>query len=231
MNEEIKQCVLSDLCQVVSAKSYTLPVMDTGRVKGTLYIPTKYEIGVSFASFVTEQKEKGYFLLSDLSPDLLYCSFIMNSGMGMLQMHEDGDSSYIKGTVTKKKLENVAIKLVPDRYKRACNVLEMIIIRVSRLKIEGDVAVLHDATISFLNDMRSYIGLEIYMNSMFKSRDVSVLEPWTDFVETKGSSYRLKQIDDVFLSFFKSVSDPDNAIMDAMKKVRLFVWELGKSVK
>ena len=34
---------------------------------------------------------------------------------------------------------------------------------------------------------------------------------------------------DVFISFYKSVSDPDNDIMDAMKKARLFVWELGKS--
>lgn len=231
MNEEIKQCILSDLCQVVNAKSYTLPVLDTGRVKGTLYTPQKYEVGISFASFVTEQKEKGYFIISDRSTDLLYCSFILNSGIGMLQMHDDGDSSYTKGTVTKRKLENVTIKLVPDRYKRACNVLEMIIIRVSRLQMEGEGAVLHDATVSFLNDMRSYIGLEIYMNPMFKSRGVSVLEPWADFVESNGGSYRLKQIDDVFLSFFKSVSDPDNAIMDAMKKVRLFIWEIGKSVK
>ena len=231
MNEEIKICILSDLCQVISAKSYTLPVQETGRVKGTLYVPNKYEIGVSFTSFVSEQKEKGYFLLSDLSSDLLYCSFILNSGIGMLQMHDEGDSLYTKGTVTKKKLENVTIKLVPERYKRACNILEMIITRVSRLEVEGEAIVVRDATVSFLKDMRSYIGLEIYMNPIFESRNVSVLEPWTTFVEGNGGSYRLKQVDDVFISFYKSVSDPDNDIMDAMKKARLFVWNLGKSEK
>ena len=229
MNEEITKCFLSDLCQVISAKSFTLSFWGTGRAKSTLYVPNKYEIGSSFASFVTEQKEKGFFLLADHSPDLLYCSFILNSGLGMLQMHDDGDSSYAKGIVTKKKLENVTIRLVPERYKRACNILEMIITRVSRLEVEGDGTIVRDATVSFLKDMRSYIGLEIYMNAAFERRNVSVLEPWTAFVEGNGGSYKLKKIDDVFISFYKSVSDPDNDIMDAMKKARLFVWELGKS--
>ena len=45
---------------------------------------------------------------------------------------------------------------------------------------------------------------------------------WTRFVEERGGNYKIKQIDEVFLSFYKSVSDPDNDIMDAMKKARLF---------
>ena len=231
MKEIITKCLLSDLCHVVGVKSYTLPVLESGKVKGTLYVQNKYEIGYPLASFTTEQKEKGYYLLSEHIPDLLYCSFILNSGLGMLSMHEEGDSSYTKGTVTKKKLENVTINQIPEKYKRACNYLEMIIIRVSRLKVEGESAIIRDATVSFLNDMRSSIGLEIYMNAIFESRHVSVLEPWAAYVEENGGAYRLKQVDDVFLSFYKSISDPDNEIMDAMKKARLFVWELGKSIK
>lgn len=231
MKEAITKCLLSDLCQVVGVKSYTLHVLEPGRVKGTLYVQNKYEIGYPLASFVTEQKEKGYYLLSEHSPDLLYVSFILNSGLGVLSMHEEGDLSCAKGTVTKKKLENVTINQVPERYKRSCNVLEMIIMRVSRLSVEGEASIIKDTTVSFLNEMRSYIGLEIYMNAIFENKQVSVLEPWASFVEKIGGNYRLKQVDEVFLSFYKSISDPDNEIMDAMKKARLFVWELWKTIK
>lgn len=231
MKEDIKQYVLSELCQVVGAKIYSLPVLPSGERKGTLYVPNKYEIGYPFASFVREQKDKGFYLLSNQSSDLLYCSFVLNSGLGMLYMHDDEDPSYTKGTVTKKKLENVTIKVVAERYKRACNILEMIITRVERLEVEGEATIVRDATVSFLKDMRSYIGLEIYMNLVFESKQVSVLEPWTTFVEEKGGNYRLKQVDEVFIAFYKVISDPDNDIMDAMKKARLFVWDLGESMK
>ena len=231
MQEETKNCLLSELCQVIGARSYSLPVLQTGKVKGTLYVPNRFAIGSPLASFVTEQKQNGFYLLSEQISDLFYCSFILNSGLGMLYLHDDKDSSYAKGTVTKKKLENVTIRLVAERYKRACNILEMIIIRVSRLNVEEELSIIRDVTVSFLNDMRSYIGLEIYMNEVFEDRQVSVLEPWTSFVEKKGGNYKLKQIDDVFVSFYKSISDPENDIMDGMKKARLFVWELGESMR
>ena len=231
MKDDLEKVLLSDLCQIVSAKTYTLPVLSTGRVRGTLYVPNKYEMGHPFASFVTEQKEKGFYLVSERSADLLYCSFLLNSGLGMLYMHSDEDKSYTKGTVTKKRLENVTIIHVPERNKVACNILEMIIIRVSRLDVQGDILSVRDASVSFLKDMRSYIGLEIYMNKVFEERQVSVLEPWTRFVEERGGNYKIKQIDDVFLSFYRSISDPDNDIMDAMKKARLFVWDLVESMK
>ena len=231
MKKEITKYLLSDLCQIVGVKSYKLPILPDGRLKGTLYVPNKFEIGETFASFVREQKEKGFFLLSESDSNLLYCSFVLNSGLGMLYMHEEQDQSYTKGTVTKKKLENITVNIVSENYKRACNILELMIIRISNLEVKEETAIVRDATVSFLKDMRSYIGLEIYMNAVFDSHDVSVLEPWTKFVEGKGGSYKLKQIDDVFISFYKTVSDPDNDIMDAMKKARLFVWELGESMK
>lgn len=230
MKEEIQNIQLSELCVVVGAKSYTLPVLPTGNVKGILYVPNKYEIGHPFASFIREQKEKGFYLLSEHSSDLLYCSFILNSGLGMIYMHEEGNPTETKGTVTKKKLENIIIKQIPEINKRACNILELIITRVSRLEVEDETKVVRDATVSFLTDMRRYIGLEIYMNEVFESRNVSVLDPWSRFVEGHSGSYKLKQIDEVFLSFYKSISDPDNEIMDAMKKTRLFVGELSEII-
>ena len=231
MKETINNHLLSDLCQVVGAKSYTLPILPTGKPKATLYIPSKYEIGTQLSSFVTVQKDSGFFLLSSHGSDLLYCSFILNSGIGMLYMHDEKDASYTKGTVTKRKLENVTIKILPERYKRACILLEIIITRVSSIEVEGDATIVRDATISFLTDMRSYIGLELYMEKVFKDKQVSVIEPWTSFLEERGGSYKLNQIDDVLIAFYKTISNPENDIMDAMKKARLFVWELSESMK
>lgn len=231
MKEEIKKCTLADLCQVVGAKSYILPVSQAGRVKSTLHVPNRFEMGKPFAQFVTDQQENGFYLLSDHRSDLLYCSFVLNSGVGMIFLRDEEDVVGTKGTVTKKKLENVLIYQIPERYKRACNILELIITRVNDLNVEGEAVVARDATASFLKDMRGYITLEIYMKAVFEKRNVSVLDPWTRFVEEKGNSYRVNLIDDVFISFYKSVSDPDNDIMDAMKKAKLFVWELGESIK
>lgn len=231
MKEEIENSKLSDLCQVVGAKSYTLPVTPMGRVKSTLYVPNKFVIGKKFAQFVTEQKNNGFYLLSNNRSDLLYCSFILNSGVGMIYLREDSKSVGSTGFVTKKKLDDVPIRLIPSYYKRACNILELIITRVSALEVDNEAAVARDATVSFLKDMRSCITLEIYMNPVFESRGVSVLEPWTQFVVEKSDGFKLDMIDNVFISFYKSVSDPDNDIMDAMKKARLFVWELGETMK
>lgn len=69
------------------------------------------------------------------------------------------------------------------------------------------------------------------MNPIFVDRQVSVLEPWTRFVETKIGEYKINIVDNVFISFYKSVADPDNDIMDAMKKAKMFVWELGEVMK
>lgn len=231
MNEEIEKCLLSDLCQVVLAKNYTLPVFPTGQIKSALYVPNKYELGKRFAVFIKEQKETGFYLISELRGNLLYCSFILNSGMGMLYMQDRGDVTITKRTVSKKKLENVVINKIPDRYKRACNILELIINRVSDFEVEDSASDARDAMVSFLNNMRSYIALEIYMNPIFVNRQVSVLEPWTQFVETKMGEYKINIVDNVFISFYKSVADPDNDIMDAMKKARMFVWELGEVMK
>lgn len=231
MNEEIERCLLSDLCQVVVAKKYTLPVFPTGQIKSALYVPNKYELGKRLAVFIKEQKNTGFYLVSELRGNLLYCSFILNSGMGMLYMQDRGDVTNTRGTVNKKKLENVVINKIPDRYKRACNILELIINRVSDFEVEASASDARDAMVSFLNNMRSYIALEIYMNPIFVNRQVSVLEPWTRFVETKMGEYKINIVDNVFISFYKSVADPDNDIMDAMKKARMFVWELGEVMK
>lgn len=231
MNEEIERCLLSDLCQVVVAKNYTLPVFPTGQIKSALYVPNKYELGKRLAVFIKEQKDSGYYLVSELRGNLIYCSFILNSGMGMLYMQDRGDVTNTRGTVSKKKLENVLINTIPDKYKRACNVLELIINRVSDFEVEDSVSDAHDAMVSFLYNMRSYIALEIYMNPIFVDRQVSVLEPWTRFVETKMGEYKINIVDNVFISFYKSVADPDNDIMDAMKKAKMFVWQLVDSIK
>lgn len=69
------------------------------------------------------------------------------------------------------------------------------------------------------------------MNPIFVDRQVSVLEPWTRFVETKMGEYKINIVDNVFISFYKSVADPDNDIMDAMKKAKMFVWQLVDSIK
>lgn len=231
MKKVITKYSLSDLCQIVGVKSYILPLSRDGRPKGTLYVPQKFVINEPFAAFVREQKDRGFYLLSDSNPNLLYCSFVLNSGVGMMFMHDEQDQSYTNGTVSKKKLEKITINTVAENYKWACTILELMIIRISNLEVKDDAAIVRDVTGSFLRDMRSYIGLEIYMNKIFENHQVSVLEPWTKFVEEKGGSYRLKQVDDVFISFYKTISDPENDIMDAMKKARLLVWELSESIK
>lgn len=231
MEGVIKRTKLSDIFQIESAKSYVLPVLASGRVKSTLYVPSKFEMGHDFACFTSKQNDSGYYLVSEHRSELIYCSFILNGGIGMLYLKDKDSIEATKGTVTKKKLGEVMINQIPERYIRACNILELIITRVGKLKVDDQVVVAKEATVSFLKDMRSYISLEIYMNSIFESRQVSVLEPWTRFVEEKAGSYKIDLVDDVFVSFYKSVTDPDNAIMDAMKKAKLFVWELGEAMK
>lgn len=228
----INKCFLADLFHIVKATSYVLPVSASGKVKSILYVPGKYELGKELAEFTTKQNDSGYYLLSPQRSSLIYCSFILNSGIGMLYMNDKEEAqNSTKGSVTIRKLGGVVIYQISERYTKACNVLELIIARVRRLEVEEQAQVARDATLSFLENMRAGIALEIYMNTIFESRQVSILEPWTKFIEEQSSSYKVNLIDNVFINFYKSITDPDNAIMDAMKKAKMFMWELMEILK
>lgn len=231
MNCEIKTYKLGNLCKVVTAKSHTLPVQSNGKVKSTLYVSAKYELRSTLATFTQEQKTTGYYLLSEHITDALYYSFLLNSSIGVISLHNDKNKSYTRGNVTKTKLVGMHINVIPKRYTRVCNILELMIRRMKGLLVEGQAIIARDATIAFLEDMRNYIALEIYMMSVFEKHQVSILKPWTDFIEREGNDYKISSLDNVFMSLYKSIVSPKNDILDAMKKVRLFVEELGKDLK
>ena len=97
--------------------------------------------------------------------------------------------------------------------------------------MEEQAIIARGATIAFLEDMRDYIALEIYLMSIFESHQVSILKPWTDFIEREGNDYKINSLDKVFMSFYKSIVNPKNDILDAVKKAKLFIGELGKNLK
>lgn len=217
---------LSDICQVVVAKSNAVPVLPFGRIRSTLYVSNRFDVNKQpIAFFTTKPHDVGYYLLSEHREDLLYCSFILNSIMGPFFLRGETSSDYTKGTITKKKLDNIQIRQLPERYMKSCNMLELILARLRRLNTEDNDDDTIVVTTSFLEDVRNFIALELYMKPVFESHQVSILDPWTRFVEEKGGDYKLDIIYNVFISFYKSISDPDNEIMDAVKKIRMFIWE------
>lgn len=204
---------------------------ENGRVQAVMYVEARYEMGKPVAYFTTAQKSNGYYLHADSTVDMIYVAFVLNSYLGNLFLHKDGSVSWLKGNVTKRSLSAVRITILSERYIKACNVLELIIGRVSRLEVDEKVHEIKEATVSFLADMRNYINMEIYMKPVFMEHNVSVLEPWERFVEKSQTQYSLDSIDETFTSFYKSVVDPDNEVMDAMKKVRLFMWDMVEQIK
>lgn len=231
MNYDIKTYRLGNLCQVVTAKSHVLQILSSGKVKSTLYVPAKYELGSPIAVFTEEQKTTGFYILSEHITDLLYYSFLLNSSIGIIFLHNGKSKSLTKSNVTKTKLVGMQINVIPKHYTIACNMLELMIRRIKGLQVEGQAAIARDATISFLEDMRNYIALEIYLKPVFETHQVSILNPWTNFIEREGGDYKISSLDKVFMLFYKSIVNPKNDILDAMKKVRLFIGELSENLK
>ncbi len=229
--EDSSDYTLSELCSIVPAKTYTLPVNENGRVRAVMYVEPRYEMGKTLAYFTSVQRESGYYLLADNRIDMLYVAFILNSYVGNLFLHNEGSNNHVKGNVTKRGLSAVRVSLIPEQFRKACNVLELIIGRVSRFEVDEKNREIKEATVSFLSDIRNYICLEIYMTPVFVEHQVSILGPWERFVGKNKTQYSLGSIDDTFVSFYKSVVDPDNEVMDAMKKVRMFMWELYEQIK
>lgn len=224
---------ISDLCRIVSAKGFVLSINKIGKIIPELYVANRYDISKlsKLSYFTTSRKENGFFLLSDNASDILYISFILNSHVGGLLLHNDGNDNYLRGNVTKRNLSSVRIVFVHEKGRKACNMLELIIERISRLKVDDKDHEVIEATVSFLSDIRNFICLEIYMKPIFMEHQVSILEPWVNFVEMNQSQYSLQAIDDTFTLFYKSIVDPENEVMDAMKKVRLFIWDLVEQMK
>lgn len=228
---EDKDYTISELCRIVTANNYSQSSNDDGGMFAALYVGSRYDMGKTLAYFTSAQKENGYYLLADKSIDLLYIAFILNSYVGRLFLHDKSSDNFFKGNVSKRNLSAVRIKIIPDQYRKACNVLELIILRVGRLEVENESREIKEATVSFLNDMRNYICLEIYMKPMFVEHQVSILEPWERFVERNSAQYSITSIDDTFAIFYKSVVNPENEVMDAIKKVRMFMWDLVEQIK
>lgn len=231
MEEQYKDYTIADLCSIVSAKNYALSSKKDGNEGIALYVGRKYDMGKTLAFFTHNLQESGYYVHCDDKQLLLYIAFILNSYVGMLFLHNEGSDEYGKGSVTMKNLGAVRICMIPDNYIKACNILELIIGRVSSSNADEDVKEAKEATISLLTDMRNFISLEIYMKPVFVEHQVSVLEPWDKFVNEKGVLYNWDTIDGAIKSFYKAILDPENEVMDAIKKARMFVWELFETLK
>lgn len=160
--KEDRNNTISDLCKIVSAKKYTLPANDGGRIRTYMYVGSGFGVGKTLAYFTSDQKNNGYYLFADNRIDLLYIAFILNSYLGSILLHNEGADNYLNGKVTKRNLSAVRIVIIPERYKKACNVLELIIQRITGLKVDDRTREIKDASVSFLNDMRNYICLEIW---------------------------------------------------------------------
>lgn len=222
---------ISELCIIVSAKTYEQTLNKNAKKEAALYVGAKYDMDKRLAYFTSTAQETGFYLLSNKKFDLLYIAFILNSYVGKLFLHNEGTDIYIKGNVIKRNLESIRIVNIPHSYRRACNILELIINRISTLNVDDKTIEIKDATISFLFDMRNYISLEIYMKPIFVSHQVSILEPWARFIYNNHIQFDLCSIDDTFTRFYKLIIDPENEVMDAMKKVRMFMWELVSMIK
>lgn len=222
---------IAELCTIVSAKTYKQHLNKNAKKDSTLYIEAKYNMDKRLAYFTSMINETGFYLLSNKKFDLLYIAFILNSYVGKLLLHNKGNDNYIKGNVTRHNLGAIRIVNIPHSYRRACNILELLIDRISTLNVGDRTVEIKEATISFLGDMRNYISLELYMKPIFVSHQVSILEPWTRFVYNNHTQFDRCSIDDTFTRFYKHIADPENEVMDAMKKVRMFMWELVSNIK
>lgn len=231
MIERYKEYTIADICNIIYAKTYAFSSNKDGSEGIALYVGRRYDMGKTLAFFTQNHQESGYYLHCDDKQQLLYIAFILNSYVGMLLLHNEGSDEYGKGSVTKKNLGAVRICMITDNYIKACNILELIIGRVSSSNADEDAKEAKEAAISLLTDMRNFISLEIYMKPVFVEHQVSVLEPWEKFVNEKGVLYNWDTIDGTIKSFYKAILDPENEVIDAIKKARMFVWELFKTLK
>lgn len=189
------------------------------------YDPEKMEFAIEEADgFV-----KGFAILPDSQKvNIVYLTSILNSYVSWAFI-TDGKVEN-KTTLTIKKLNNIAIRVLPDHLQKAVAYLHYLIMDLKNQKENGNINPYLDYWISVYKETLNAIALELIMPQMYREYEIDMLGSWCGLIgkcSKENPEIKFEQLEDVL---GKELLTPQNVVMGNMKKLRVVMRTIAEHV-
>lgn len=158
-----------------------------------------------------------------------YLAFLINSSPWKIML---GDGSkFLDGSnipTSLGSLKKLPVVLLTDEEQSACSFLNTVITTTfDAMEKNEDVPEDIKKAYRFLLGIRDFIALEILLDGMLSSPDISVLAAW---VEKKSIYDSTPDQKEALITLFKSVFSSNDELRDRMNKMRLYIDENTEAV-
>lgn len=228
MTHEVYRGVLSDIAKIYTAVGFLKAVqvknLDSQK---KLYVNKKVVRDGIQARTRTQEKDYSYVVVAaDDRLDMEYLAFLINSSPIKVML---GGSKYLEGNsipTTLGTLKKLPVVLLSSEEQNACSFLNTLVTTTYDAMEKENSDDLKKA-IRFLIGIRDYIALEILLDGVLSSPDISVLSAWID----KKSIYdRTQDKHAAMVTLFKSIFSSNDDLRDRMNKMRLYIDENSDAI-
>lgn len=227
MTQEVYRGNLSDIAKIYTTVGFIKvsrnnKVIDSQR---TLYVNKRVVRDGIQARIGLQQSDFSYVVVSDDDRlDMEYLAFLMNSSPWKVMLG-DGNK-FLEGVNTPTSLgalKKLPVVLLSGEEQSACSFLNsMITTSYDALENKIEDPDEFKKVLRFLLGMRDYIALEILLDGVLNSPDISVLSAWIEKKTIYDSTQDKKE---AMINLLKSIFSPNDVLRDRMNKMRLYIDE------
>lgn len=232
MTNEVFRGNLSDIAKIYTTAGFSKASqankeLDSQKI---LYINKRVVRDGIQARTGNQHEDYSYIVVSaDDRLDTEYLAFLINSSPWRIML---GDGSkFLDGTnipTSLGSLKKLPVVLLNNKEQSACSFLNTVI-TTTYDAIEKNEEVPEDIkkAYRFLWGIRDYIALEILLDGVLSSPDISVLAAW---VEKKSNYDSTPDKKEALVTLLKSVFSSNDELRDRMNKMRLYIDENTEAV-
>lgn len=218
-----KRVKLAELATITTFATYQLLLIKQPELKQSYKLFISKNISIDTITCIVAKEGKAPFVLLADEMTLRYISFFLNSTWGKLFLIPEDKYEKQAGITNTVLIKNTLIVFHKD-MKPFCIILEELMdylhtYLAKKYKDEDR----YSATISrFFSQVRDAMVMELFMPSIFKSYQISVLAPWRKEVEKLVAGVKERE---AITRIFDSLVSPGNELMENMNRMRLFMKE------
>ncbi len=227
MTHEMYRGDLSDIAKIYTTAGFSKVTQDNKQheLSKTLYVNKRVVRDGIQARIGLQQSDFSYVVVSDDDRlDMEYLAFLMNS-LPWKVMLGDGNK-FLEGVNTPTSLgalKKLPVVLLSGEEQSACSFLNsMITTSYDALENKIEDPDEFKKVLRFLLGMRDYIALEVLLDGVLNSPDISVLSAW---IEKKSIYDSTQDKKEAMISLLKSIFSSNNVLRDRMNKMRLYIDE------
>lgn len=231
MTHEVYRGILSDIAKIYTIvgflKASQVKKLD---LKKSLYVNKKVvRVGIQ-ARTRTQEKDYSYVVVAaDDRLDMDYLAFLINSSP--IKVMLGGGIKYLEGIsipTSLGTLKKLPVVLLSNEEQNACSFLNTLVTSTyDAMEKEEENSDDLKKAIRFLIGIRDYIALEILLDGMLSSPDISVLSAWIDKKLTYDNT---QDKHEAMVTLFKSIFSSNDVLRDRMNKMRLYIDENSDAI-